>query len=114
MAGISPPPPNIAPSSGGLFWGGGTPDARTFCIYIGILGEEYFENSPPDQWAMFVDDPSDTEWDFLDGHDLWIWVCGFTPRGKIRDLVKEADHYATRILIYDKLNEERLPLARYC
>ena len=113
MAGISPPPPNIAPSSGGLFWGGGTPDARTFCIYIGILGEEYFENSPPDQWATFVDDPADHEWDFLDGHDLWIWVCGFTPRGKIRDIVKEADHYALRILVYDKLNEQRLPITRY-
>lgn len=107
------PPLSTYPPSGGFFWGGGTPEARTFCAYMGILGEGYFENSPDDQWAMFVDDPSDTEWDFLEGHDLWIWVCGFTPRGKLRDLIREADNYATRIVVYDKLKGDRLPITRY-
>ncbi|MDP6735839.1 MAG: hypothetical protein QF732_05020 [Nitrospinaceae bacterium] len=114
VTGISPPD-HCPPFGAGIFpfWGGGTPDKRTFCAYVGILGEGYFESSPWHQWAMFVDDPDDTEWGFLDGHDLWILVCGFCPRGRIRDLVAAADNYAKRIIVYDKLKGERLPLARY-
>ena len=114
MPGNHPPlviPP--APQGRGFFWGGGSPENRTFCVYLGILGEGFCDSRPATQWAAYVDDPDEVEWRFVSGHDVWIWICGFCPRRKVRDVIEAVDPYAEKIVVFDRLEEKTLPVASF-
>ncbi len=106
----NPPPlviPPVPQDRGVFLWGGGSPDHRTLCVYLGILAEGYFE-SAKNQWAIYVDDPADLEWNVVDGHDVWIWVCGFCPRRKIRDVINAVDPFVEKLTVYDRLTQETI------
>jgi len=92
-------------------WGGGDADSRSVRLYYGThaaLVPTFPKLTRPDTAWVLLDakvDPAEYDWDFIVGHEPWLWPVGFStvPYGRrLAEVLKGAHvHRISKVQGYD-------------
>mgnify|MGYP006083287267 FL=1 len=86
---------------GPYVWGGGADDHRSIRIYAGKASESAWLRRPANAMSVWVGDfPLQYRYDFVEGHDVWIFLDGFIKREDVTAISNACeDAGAERIVV---------------